>query len=106
MPKIHCAFFNADNEYGVIFCDNLVSGVPSCVLAEFYRDVLHALSVDTLKEYNEWYTNFGVCSHFVVGELPSKLAFGVCCNTCTYKLVGFYHCSSECFIGIHVKSRS
>ena len=96
MKGIRCPFFNVDNEYGTIFCDNLVSGIPSCVSANFYCSVLRLLSVETIGTYNEWYTRFNVCSHFVVGESPSKLVFGVCCDACAYKST-FIRCSSKCF---------
>lgn len=102
--EIRCPFYEPDRKFTVPFCDNLISGIPSCVLAEFYPD-LDPFSFKSIEEYEEFSNRFEVCSHFVRGDVyhfpHSKFLKGNCFfgGLCVYPTVkGFSNCSFDCFL--------
>jgi hypothetical protein len=72
---ILCPFWRESRRsFAVEVCDNLVGGVPACVVAEFYPDVdPFALSDVERERYVRGLDDFKICSHFVRSDIYSAL---------------------------------
>lgn len=102
MYKLACPFYRRFRDFTVPFCDNLVSGIPTCVLADFYPD-LDPSSFKSFDEYNEFEDRWEVCSHFVRSDLwcvPFPFAKSECLffdELCLHPTIdGFGKCSFDC----------
>jgi len=101
MRELACPFYKLSRKFTVPFCDNLVSGVPSCVVDEFYPD-LDPFSFKSIDEYEEFMDRIKICSHFVRSDLwflPNRWKDGECffggaCVRSTRN--GFADCSADC----------
>jgi len=99
--RVACPFYKLTRKFTVPFCDNLVSGVPSCVVDEFYPD-LDPYSFKSIDEYDEYMDGIKICSHFVRSDFYEELRrltksacyFGGLCVHPTVK--GFCACSVDC----------
>ena len=71
--EVLCAFCS-DNRFsfGVRVCDNLVDGVPVCILADFYPDVDPNDDVDGWLNGTE--IGFERCKHFVFSDVYRPVA--------------------------------
>ena len=69
-----CAFWRESrSHFGAKVCDNLVAGVPACVVAEFYPDSPYA----PYASLEDWLSGVGkvgeICRHFVRSDIYSAL---------------------------------
>lgn len=84
-------------------CDNLVSGVPSCLVDNFYPDLSHEEMVARLKAGLSAMPNLVICKHFVRSNalyarfppVKSKCFFSVC-ERCLHPLVSNYSACRDC----------
>jgi len=102
--EVRCPFFKLSRNFTVPFCDNLISGIPYCILADLYPD-LDPFSFESIEEYEEVSNRFEVCSHFVRSDIyhvpHSKFVKGNCLfgGSCSYPtLTDWRNCSFDCFL--------
>lgn len=96
LKGVVCPFYRLSRHFTVPFCDNLVSGVPSCVVDDFYPD-LDPFSFKDIHEYEKFMDGFNICEHFVRSDvyascdvMKSGCFFG---GLCVHPLVrGFGAC--------------
>ncbi len=85
--------------FTVPFCDNLVSGVPACVVDNFYPD-LDPFSFKNIDEYEEFMGRIKICCHFVRSDVYAPVKKSGCFfggGSCVYPAVqGFGACSVDC----------
>ena len=102
MKDVVCPFYRSSRRFTVPFCDNLVSGVPSCVVDNFYPDLSHGEMVARLENGLDALPNLIICRHFVRSDVwyssfpftKSKCFFG---GSCVYpKVSGYRACSVDC----------
>lgn len=97
-----CAFWHDWRvHFGVRVCDNIVNGVPSCVLAGFYPDV--KLSLEHWLEGRRVCVEgdgVGVCRHFCRSDLSELRVKGECFfseGMCVHSdVLGFGACVGCC----------
>ena len=100
VKDVVCPFYRLSRDFTVRFCDNLVDGVPSCVVDEFYPD-LDLFSFKDIREYEKYIDGISICSHFVRSDvysasfsMKSECFFG---GLCVHPLVcGYGACSVNC----------
>jgi len=86
---VKCPFYRDFRDFTVRFCDNLVSGVPACVVANFYPD---SPSMD-------YPADVVVCSHFVRSDVYNAVKESGCFfgGLCVHpKSHGFSACRPSC----------
>ena len=99
--RVRCAFHKSFRNFTVPFCDNLISGVPHCVLWDFYPDYDPFTDFDDVRDYDKYMDSIVICSHFVRSDvyeayrfLHSGCFFGGECFHPTVK--GFSACTVDC----------
>ena len=99
-----CPFYRPSRDFTVPFCDNLVSGVPSCVVDKFYPDLSYEEQEARMKADLHWSVNVesSICCHFVRTDAwyVSFPKFKELCffgGSCVYPSVqGYDACSVDC----------
>ena len=91
-----CPFYRVYRHFTVRFCDNLVSGVPACVVDNFYPDWDYE---ELVARMLAGVPDAEICPHFVRSDVfyavkKSGCFFG---GSCVYPAVqGFGACSVDC----------
>lgn len=102
VTDVVCPFYRPTRKFTVPFCDNLVSGVPSCVVDKFYPDLSQEEMVARLEAGLDSLPELGICRHFVRSDVwhssfpsaKSKCFFG---GSCVHPTVsGYGACSVNC----------
>jgi len=101
VKDVICPFYKAYRDFTVPFCDNLVSGVPSCVVDNFYPDLSHEEMVARLEAGLNALPDVEICDHFVRSDVyfsfsltKSECFFG---GLCVHPAVrGYGACSVDC----------
>jgi len=95
-----CPFFKISRKFTIRFCDNLISGVPQCVVWDFYPDFCPFTDFESVSDYDRYIDSIVICSHFVRSDIyearftKSECFFG---GSCFYPLKrGFSACSVGC----------
>lgn len=101
VKDVICPFYRPSRDFTVPFCDNLVSGVPSCVVDNFYPDLSTEEQVARLEAGLDAMPNLVICRHFVRSDvysasfsMKSKCFFGGLCVHPTVR--GYGACSVDC----------
>ena len=102
VKDVVCPFYKPYRKFTVPFCDNLVSGVPSCVVDKFYPDLSHEEMVVRLEAGLDCLPDVVICCHFVRSDVwyssfplvKSKCFFGGLCVHSTVS--GYGACSVDC----------
>lgn len=98
VKDVICPFYRPSRDFTVPFCDNLVSGVPSCVVDNFYPDWGHEEMVARMEA---GLPDLVICDHFVRSDVYSSFSltksecfFG---GLCVHPAVrGYGACSVDC----------
>jgi len=102
VKDVVCPFYKACRDFTVPFCDNLVSGVPSCVVDNFYPDLSHEEMVARLEAGLNALPDVEICCHFVRTDVwysPFPLTKSECFfgGLCVHPTVGDYSaCTVDC----------
>ena len=112
---VKCPFHRVYRNFTVPFCDNLVSGVPACVVDEFWADLdpwsFKDIGEHPFSEYDRLMDR-AICSHFVRTDAwyrsfpvkPSACLFLYC--SCVHpESHGFSACDKNCFVRAKVLER-
>jgi len=95
--KVVCPFYRLSRHFTVPFCDNLVDGVPSCVVDGFYPDVDPHSRLDAGLNA---YPDVVICDHFVRSDVYSASSMKSGCffgGLCVHPVVrGYGACSVDC----------
>jgi len=101
VKDVVCPFHKPYRKFTVPFCDNLVSGVPSCVVDKFYPDLSYEEMVARIERGLDALPNLVICDHFVRSDvlhssfsMKSECFFGGLCVHPTVR--GYGACSVDC----------
>jgi hypothetical protein len=106
--EVKCPFYRVYRSFTVRLCDNLVSGVPACVVDDFYPD----WGCEDEAKVAEWLAGVPepeICRHFVRSDLWHA-AFPVKKSECLFggfpcvhpESRGFSACNKSCFVRSNV----
>lgn len=99
VKDVVCPFYRPSRKFTVPFCDNLVSGVPSCLVDKFYPD----LDIEEeVARYRAHVPDPVICVHFVRTDalyarfplVKSACFFGG--DKCFHPLVSNYSACRDC----------